>query len=278
MKIGVVGLGFVGSNLYKWFVESNQRVYGYDVDESRCKVKSFEEILSCDVIFLCLPTPYTEGVTCKGYDLSCLDLMITKISQANNHNLVIIKSTVTPKTTDFFQNKYPNLKFAFVPEFLTEKYAWEDTLHPDTSIFGYTEESYKYSQDVLDILPEASFERIMPAKEAEMIKIARNNYFVNKIVFMNCLYDICENIGIDYEIVKEALASDRRIRRSHMEIFHQGGRGGGGTCFTKDTPAFRDFAVEFGSDRSKELISCYTKINKELLDETGKDTGRQYGK
>ena len=113
---------------------------------------------------------------------------------------------------------------------------------------------------------------------AEMIKIARNNYFVNKIVFMNCLYDICENIGIDYEIVKEALASDRRVRRSHMEIFHQGGRGGGGTCFTKDTPAFRDFAVEFGSDRSKEFISCYTKINKELLDETGKDTGRQYEK
>ena len=97
MKIGVVGLGFVGKNLYRWFVESNQNVYGYDIDESKSQVKSFEEITSCDVIFLCLPTPYNEGK--KGYDLKCLDLTIDKISQVNKNNLVIIKSTVTPRTT-----------------------------------------------------------------------------------------------------------------------------------------------------------------------------------
>jgi UDPglucose 6-dehydrogenase len=277
MKIGVCGMGFVGSNLYRWFVESNQDVYGYDVDEGRCKVKTFEEILSCEVIFLCLPTPYREGE--KGYDLTCLNEILKRINEAERNNLVVIKSTVIPGTTEQMAEKYPNIKMAFVPEFLTEKYAWEDTLHPDTSIFGYTEESFREATDVLGILPEASFERIIPATEAEMVKIARNNYFVNKIVFMNMLYDTCEKIGIDYELVKDALARDRRIRRSHMEIFHQGGRGGGGTCFTKDTPAFRDFVANIiGNDRAAEFIDCYTKINKDLLEESGKDTGRQYGK
>jgi len=108
-----------------------------------------------------------------------------------------------------------------------------------------------------------------------MVKIARNNYFVSKIVFMNSLYDICQANGIDYEIVKESLASDRRIRRSHMEIFHQGGRGGSGVCLPKDSSAFNDYAISTGGDASK-FVDTYTKINLNLVNASGKDKGNQY--
>ncbi len=271
IKVGVVGLGFVGLNLYKYFKqEETLKTFGYDIDDSKSP-NSFEETTNSDYIFLCLPTPYREGQ--KGYDLSCIKDTLKKIP---DNKIVIIKSTVLPGTTEKLQSDYPNLKLGFIPEFLTERYAWEDTLHPDTSIFGYTQQSHSIANDVLKILPEASFERIIPVTEAELVKLARNNYFVNKIVFMNMIYDLCIASGIDYEVVKDCLASDRRIRKSHMDIFHQGGRGGGGTCFTKDTPAFRDWAAEVGG-RAFDFIDHYTRINQELLKETGKDTGRQYG-
>lgn len=224
--------GVLGSNLYLYFKENDFKVYGYDLINSK---NTLEACLEADIIFLCLPTPYCEGK--HGYDLTAIKDTIKLIPDGK---IVVIKSTVLPGTTDQLQEDYPNLKLIFCPEFLTERTAWEDTIKPDTSIIGFTKQSYKYTRDILNILPEARSEYIMPAKEAEMVKIARNNYFVSKIVFMNALYDLCDASGINYETVKKALAADRRIRRSHMEIFHQGGRGGGGTCFTKDSPAFRD--------------------------------------
>jgi nucleotide sugar dehydrogenase len=269
-KIGVIGLGFVGSNLYKYF-QLNDKIetLGFTRSESP---NTFEETISADALFLCLPTPYIEGKL--GYDLTAIEETLAKIPDGK---LVIIKSTVLPGTTAKLQTKFPKLKLAFVPEFLTERFAWEDTTHPDTSIFGYTKESYSSARDILTLLPEAPFERIIPSGEAEMVKIARNNYFVNKIIFMNMLYDVCEEAGLDYEIVRDSLMSDRRIRKSHTEIWHQGGRGGGGTCFTKDTPAFADYVHELLPDsEADKFIRHYCTINKRLLLSTGKDTGRQY--
>lgn len=268
--IGIVGSnGRLGSNLYRYFSEAGFETYGFDI---KGKSNRMEQVLGAGILFLCLPTPYTEGQ--KGYDLSALEASIKSIPE---DKLVVIKSTVTPGTTDDFQEKYPKLKFIFCPEFLTESTAWGDTLYPDANIIGTTKQSYSHSRKVLDILPEAQREFIMPAKAAEMVKIARNNYFVNKIVFMNLLYDLCQAEKIDYEPVMEALSSDRRIRRDHMQIFHQGGRGGGGTCFPKDTAAFRDWAEKV-DEQAYGFIKHYVEINDALLDETGKDRGKQYEK
>lgn len=273
MKLGVVGLGVLGGNLLRYFRESEQEARGYDIHPEKTDA-DFDTILKQDILFLCLPTPYREGS--KGYDLSILEDTLGKIAEFDAEKIVIIKSTVLPGTTQRLQEQYPKLRLGFTPEFLTARYAWEDTLHPDTSIFGYTEQSHSIANDILRILPEASFERIIPAAEAEMVKIARNNYFVSKIVFMNALYDICQANGIDYEIVKESLASDRRIRRSHMEIFHGGGRGGSGVCFPKDQAAFRDYVEETVGGYPSEFVNLYGKINLDLVNSTGKDKGSQY--
>lgn len=270
-KIGIFGSsGILGGNLYRYFQEQNLDVRGFDLRETK---NTFGETIDTDIIFLCLPTPYKEGY--NGYDLTAIEETLRKIPDGK---LVVIKSTVIPGTTDALQDDYPNLNLMFCPEFLTEKTAWEDTVHPDTSIIGFTKQSYQYARHVLDLLPEAPSEFIMPAKEAEVVKIARNNYFINKIVFMNMLYDLCQAEEIDYEQVKKAFASDRRIRRSHMDIWHQGGRGGAGTCFTKDGPAFRDWANQLKAfcPEASEFISMYIKINQDLLKKTGKDKGRQY--
>lgn len=272
-SVGIFGSsGVLGSNLFRYFsYEKKIEVFGFDLVNS---ANSFEQTAAADYLFLCLPTPYKEGL--EGYDLTAL---IETLQKLPDDSVAIIKSTVIPGTTEKFQADFPNLNLLFCPEFLTEKYAWEDTIHPDTSIIGYTEKTHRIAQDILDIMPEAPKEFIMPASEAEMVKIARNNYFVNKLVFMNVLYDLCEASGIDYNRVRDAFASDRRIRRSHTHIFHQGGRGGGGTCFTKDAPAFRDFANQYAKEfpDASGFIDMYVYMNKKLLDQSGKETGRQYG-
>lgn len=269
-KIGIVGLGILGFNLFKYFDEEEKyKVFGYDV--KGITEDTWGDIEKCDVIFLCLPTPYREGK--KGYNLSAIKETLKKIPEGK---VVIIKSTVLPGTTNKFQKEYPKLKLMFIPEFLTERYAWEDTVHPDTNIVGYTKKSYSIARDIMTILPEASFERIMPAIDAEVVKMARNNYFINKIVYANTLYDVCEEIGANYENVKDAFASDRRIRKSHLEIFHQGGRGGAGKCFSKDGPAWRDFIESLNDERAKQFTDIYIQVNQSLIQESGKDTGNQY--
>lgn len=271
MQIGVIGLGIVGGNLYKYFEKEGYNVLGYDVVEDM-PTSRFDDVAKSDVIFLCLPTPYLKD---GGFDCSIIEETIERIK---NPKTFVIKSTVVPGTTDRLQKKYPDHDFIFSPEFLTEKYAWEDTVHPDSQIIGYTKQSRKLSQEILNILPEAPYEKIMPASEAEMVKYVRNVFFTTKVVFMNLIYDICQSENMDYEPIKEALASDRRVRRSHMEIWHQGGRGGGGKCFPKDLGSFIQKVVKDKNKRTHigKFFHLVQDINNHYLDSTEKTRGNQY--
>jgi len=221
-KIGIVGIGVVGNAVRTYFEEEEFDVSTYDkfVTKYGSTDNDFDVVCEADYIFLCLPTPHEEGI---GYDLSTYDEVLPKIPDGK---ILIVKSTVLPGTVDRFQKEYPNLIFLFNPEFLTARFAKEEFRKPEAQIIGYTDESYKYAKEVLTILPEAPYERIIPVKEAEMVKMARNAFFVTKIVFANMLYDLCQQMELDYETVKDCFSADRRIRRSHLEISHQGGRGG----------------------------------------------------
>ncbi len=55
--ISIVGLGNVGSALKKT-LEKYTEVVGYD---KKIESDSFEALLECDLIFLCLPTPTSAG-------------------------------------------------------------------------------------------------------------------------------------------------------------------------------------------------------------------------
>lgn len=271
MKIGVIGLGIVGGNLYKYFQKENIKVLGYDLSEDM-PTSRFEDVANSDILFLCLPTPYLKD---GGFDCTAIEETLDRIKASKK---IVIKSTIVPGTTDRLQNKYPHHKIVFSPEFLTEKYAWEDTVRPDSSIIGFTEKSYDICQEILDILPEAPYEKIMPAKEAEMTKYVRNIFFATKVVFFNLIYDLCQAEGIEYDDIKDALGSDRRVRRSHMEVWHQGGRGGSGKCFPKDLASFVQKVV---NDKKKKthagkFFHLVKNINDFYIDSTKKDRGSQY--
>ena len=65
MIVGIVGLGFVGSAMYKSFGLKGVSLIGYDKYKDG-GISSLENILKCDIVFLCLPTPFNEDT--KQYD------------------------------------------------------------------------------------------------------------------------------------------------------------------------------------------------------------------
>ena len=253
-KIGIMGLGMVGGALKKYFESKGAELYFYDKGDN---FGSVDEVNKSDVIFICVPTPYDAKI---GFDLSCVEDACLNIF---GNKIIVIKSTILPGTTKKLQQKYPQHKFLFNPEFLTEATADQNMQHPDRQIVGYTKQSHSIAGNILQVLPLSAFEKIMPATEAEMIKYFSNTWYSTKVIFANQMYDLCQKLGIDYEIIKEAAAADKMISSSHLEIFHKGYRGYGGKCLSKDIKALIKFADQIGVNL--KLHKTVEEINNKLI-------------
>lgn len=253
-KIGIVGGGFVGSTIAGFYTQRGHDVRVYDKYKTSQPV---EEVLRQDFIFLAVPTPFEGKI-----DLSAMDDAMSAVAEADHGKIVVIKSTVTPGTTERYQRQYPHLNIIFNPEFLTESTADQDFGYPDRQIVGYTERSYSVAGDVLQLLPLAPFSRLVPATVAEAVKYFGNNWFAVKVVFANQMYELCEKLGVPYDVVKECVTADKRIGPSHLDVWHKGYRGYGGKCLPKDIRAMIKFAEEQGLDL--KLLKVAEEINNEL--------------
>lgn len=254
-KIGVMGVGMVGGAVARWFEKSRSKPFVYDKYKN---LGSVEEVNQADVVFLAVPTPYNE--TEGGFDLSYVRDALANLSGSK---VIVIKSTVLPGTTEKLQKEYPQYQFLFNPEFLTQASADNDMSYPDRQIIGYTRASYNAAGSVLRLLPLAPFERIMPATAAEMVKYFGNTWFSTKVVFANQMYDLCEKLGIDYDMVRDAASADKRIGPSHLHVWHKGYRGYGGVCLPKDTKALIQMGEELSAPQ--ELLKAVDKVNTRLV-------------
>lgn len=275
-KVGVIGVGMVGGPLARYFREirgmkRGQDLFLYDTD---VKKNYFDDISQADVIFICLPTP--RNPRSGACDISIVTDVVKRIE---GEKVVVIKSTVPPGTTERFQNKYPEHKFLFNPEFLTESRAWEDMIRPDRQIMGFTEKSLDAAHLVLSLLPKAPFmspwgigtyqQTRITATEAEIIKYAGNVYFVRKVNWANALAKAAEAMGVNYENVRRGMSADHRIGDSHLDVNHGGYRGFGGYCFPKDLDGFIQFAKENKLHDVARLLETDRSFNEELLKSQG---------
>lgn len=236
---------------------------------------SIIEVGNARFIFLCVPTP-AQG---QGLDLSIIDEAVANTVahlQAPANQLIVIKSTVIPGTTSDYQKRYPQTNFAFSPEFLRDRTAAADfqDSFTDRQIIGYTERTKNHPlvAKLMEILPPAQYQKIVPAEAAEMIKYAGNTFLAMEVIFANQIYDICQALGIDYEEVKQAIVADKRIGKSHWEIQHTESslhstrtaeyRGYGGKCFPKDMNSLIIWGRGLGVDMS--LFETAREINQKL--------------
>ena len=246
VKIGIIGKGFVGSAVAHGF--SHQTSYGanikiYDVNPERSQNTLDETVNDSDFIFLSVPTPSdSEG----NMDLSIVDNALHEINQVNKNssNIVLLRSTVVPGTTKMFQEKFPNLRFVFNPEFLTERSAAFDFINQTRVILGgkieYTSLVKKLYQDRFgSFLPvvQTNFQT------AELIKYMNNLFFATKVSFLNEMKLLADKIDVDWDKAVEGFVLDGRIGHSHLSVPGPDGRFGfGGSCFPKDIQALISFA------------------------------------
>lgn len=263
-SIGIIGhLGMVGGTTFRYFKDKGYEVHGYDLREPEDKEATFKS----DIVFVGVPTPFNWET--NKFDRSILESSIADIISLNPKAVIVIKSTIPIGTVDYFQEKYPEAKFLFNPEFLSESTCDMDFRNPDRQFVGYTKQSYDEALKVLNTLPESAYGAIMPAKEAELLKYINNIHGTIEIMESNLWYEICEKEGLNYDrVLKSALASKWvgvPMGRHYRVIFHKGKRGFGGKCFPKDINAYIEYLDSKGID--SQLPKAARDMNKRILAE-----------
>lgn len=264
--VGFIGQGFVGKAYADEFERRGFNTVRYSLEEPYRQNK--DKIKECDIVFIAVPTPTTE----KGFDDS---IIRGAIKLVGNGKTAVIKSTILPGTTASIQKENPDIFVFHSPEFLTEVSAFWDAANPTRNILGIPESTKKYTdraKKVLAVLPKAPFELVTGAEEAELIKYGGNCWFYFKVIFINMLYDMAKAKAIDWNIVRDAMAADPRIGRSHLDPVHKSGRGAGGHCFIKDFAAFDEmYRSTVGDVQGITVLESIRDKNIDLLLETGKD-------
>lgn len=264
--IGFIGQGWIGRHYADEFESRGYTVVRYALEEPYLNNK--EIIPTCDVVFIAVPTPTTP----EGFDYSIVREALTL---AGTGKIAVIKSTLLPGTTVALQAEFPAINVMHSPEFLVEATAAYDTAHPARNIIGITENTPQMvaqAQTVLELLPAAPYSKIMSSTEAELLKYAGNCFLFSKVIFMNMVYDLAQEIGADFDTLKEALVHDKRIGESHMSPIHSSGRGAGGHCFIKDMEAFRRLYQSVKHDTiGDSVLKALVEKNIDLLTTSNKD-------
>ncbi len=248
-----MGVGVVGGAVRNYLEMIGVEPLLYDPGK---KLGSLGEINAADLVYVCVPTPYVAGV---GFDDSAVAEAFRNLRGGKT---IVIKSTVLPGTTQRYQDAYPDQRVFFNPEFLREASANEDFLTPDRQIVGYCGEESDLAYEILEMLPRAPHETVVPAGVAEMTKYATNSFLALKVIFGNELFDLCQAVGVDYELVKQGFSVDQRIGNSHFNVDDAGYRGYGGKCLPKDTMALLDLADDMGV--TMRLLEAAHEVNSKL--------------
>lgn len=264
-SIGVIGhTGTVGSVVYAYFRENGYPTFGVSKGTAGISGIDLHEVNRADVIFICVPTPYSyETNTC---DLTAVSEVFAGIKPPR---IVIIKSTVPPGTTDMFQKKYPQLKILFSPEFLSRSTSRKDFEKPGRQIIGATDSSQDVAERILSLLPKGTYSVVMKAREAELVKYAHNVFGALVVTYANHLYDVAQAISADYEKVIQGFTGPEYLKGllRYTMVIHNGKRGFGGPCFPKDINTFISFCASLGV--KAEVVEAARDANRRILADQG---------
>ena len=238
-KIGVVGsMGTIGSVVKHVFSYFYSNVIGYDIKGEG----SWQDIIDCDIIFICVPTPEKDG----RLDCSIVEKILNDLSDMFN-DIVVIKSTVRIGFMDEMQKKFPELRLVYMPEFLREKSAYQWFLNPDRIVIAGEKKNIEEVLEVFTWLENDIPILVMDFRSAEIAKLAHNAFIAVKVSFTNEIELICRRFDANPEDVMRVIWEDRRIKNSaHLRP----GMGPyGGKCVPKDT---RELINAYGNSiRSK---------------------------
>ena len=266
-KVGIIGGGFVGGAMYENF-KGVFDVHVWDTNESKRTIKTFNSFVDwADIIFVCVPTPMKDSGEC---DTSIVESVVEDIAKIDRRKYVVIKSTVTPGTTERLAETH-RMIIGFNPEFLTEANAHNDFRYQPLIILGsddaglgavMTQIYYEFNAKVDNVAHVIS----RTTKEAELFKYLANSFLATKVIFANEFKKLCDNINVDYGRLAEIAVLDKRLGHTHWRVPGPDGKlGFGGSCFPKDTSALLHFADE--REVTLWLLAEATYINDDIRGE-----------
>jgi UDPglucose 6-dehydrogenase len=268
MKVGVVGIGYVGLVTAACLADSGVDVICVDRDAQRIKdledgvIPIYEPGLSeivkrtrssgrlqfttslpqavreSLVLFIAVGTPSAEDGSA---DISAVLQVAGDVAEAmDGYRILVVKSTVPVGTHEVVnkvvaaRTKHP-FDYVSNPEFLKEGSAIDDFMKPERVIIGAVDPKVREIMRHLYAPFMRRKERVifMDPASAELTKYAANCMLAARISFMNELSALCERVGADIELVRAGIGSDARIGNA----FLYAGIGFGGSCFPKDVRA-----------------------------------------
>ena len=259
MKIGIIGLGRLGSCLAQVLAEHNE-VVGVDkytkwIDGIATST-SFSILKDCEIVFNVVNTP-----SLSNGDFSN-EILFNSINQAKDYlncKVFVIVSTVMPGTCEQV-SKMLNCSVCYNPEFIRLNSIIDDMKNPDFVLVGEKDkESGKILENIYKEFVGAPIKH-MSLKSAELAKIALNSYITMKITFANIIGQISKQIGADAEQILDTIGQDHRIGTSY---FKSGGAYGG-PCFPRDNIAFSNVAGNI-----LNYAQLTDKINKQISKDVG---------
>jgi UDPglucose 6-dehydrogenase len=246
--LGLAGAGIVGGAFYEGMKHVHE-ILVHDKDTAKRWHTPLELLASVqtEATFVCVPTPMKKDGSC---DISIVESVVATLDKyANPNQIVVIKSTVPPGTTAYFAGKYTNIHLCFNPEFLTEANPVEDFKNQDRIIIGgKPEDTQKVCEIYAKVYP---YIKIVQCSStiAEMVKYVANCFLATKVSFANEIYQICETLGIDYNMVISTAMLDTRLGKTHWSVPGPDGHFGfGGSCFPKDLNGLLSLANVLGID------------------------------
>lgn len=232
MKLGVIGLGTVGSAVYESFKTIGHDVKYFDIKYSD---STLSDVLDAEVLFVCVPTKMSA--TDGSCDTSIVESVINELNQNHYTGVIVVKSTVVPGTTERLIEEYPQLNIVCSPEFLRAKTALSDFLYnQDVLVIGTNDtNTYDFIKTLHDRICMNA--RMVHPTEAEVIKYFNNVHHAVHVVFANMMYDTCNALGCSYENVYDTIGQRDCINTSYLNC-NENLREFGGECLPKDISAW----------------------------------------
>ena len=251
-KVGVVGGGVVGAAMEKLCGPETVIFDPYKPEFAGNK----DGINKCDVAFICVPTPMNDDRTCN---TAIVEDAVAWVQAP----LQIIRSTVSPGTTDRLVEKYKK-QIVFQPEYLgeTARHVFGDMAERDFVVLGGTTEAVSRAADFYKGYYNAYVRfYFCDAITAEVAKYMENAFYAVKVTFVNEFFDIAKSHGVDFNVLREIWLADPRISRDHTFVYPEA-RGFSGKCLPKDCNAIVKSCEQRGYD--PKLMKATLAINEQF--------------